>query len=615
VAVSRDVERDLRVVDELQDPFIRRSLKAALHFRRYLGLYAFLAIWALGLAIFPSVQGGDDDDSGAPVAVGQGIPEAGGKIKTAGDGAATDITGSTSGDGGGGRTAGEAGTGTGSTPAAAQTIADSLPQAMNQTGTTRGGVACRPGVGQLPTSQYSAPCTAAFTGNNGGATSFGVTPKTIRIVRRGFPDSANSRAVDAVVEQAGGVSDEVADGIRDVFIEHFDKMFEHYGRKIEWIDYESKYGNSTDEALSKGREGACADATYIKKELNAFAVAPGPNAATVSAVFAECAAQRGMVTFASAAYYPETWYRQFHPYAWGGVMECERISHQLAEYIGKRLLNRKAKWAGDPLMQRRTRHFGTYIPDNDQYQRCGKLTQAELSSKYGNKAKGEQYNYALDVSRFPDQAAQAIVQFKAAGVTTIVLACDPISTIFLTQSASRQRYYPEWLNIGVALNDVDNAARLFDQEAVRGHLFGMSQLGSTIKLIGPESEPWKLYKQLTGKDLPGATDGRYWGLIGMYNALQGAGPLLNPESMAEGIFRAPPGGAPDYAVGYISFQDGPAGEVGGRDHTGIDDSREIYWVGTKKSDSDGEEGTYVETYGGKRFRNGDWPREEPPIYP
>ena len=30
---------------------------------------------------------------------------------------------------------------------------------------------------------------------------------------------------------------------------------------------------------------------------------------------------------------------------------------------------------------------------------------------------------------------------------------------------------------------------------------------------------------------------------------------------------------------------------------------------------DGDMGTFVETYNGKRFRNGEWPNEQPPVYP
>jgi hypothetical protein len=46
----------------------------------------------------------------------------------------------------------------------------------------------------------------------------------------------------------------------------------------------------------------------------------------------------------------------------------------------------------------------------------------------------------------------------------------------------------------------------------------------------------------------------------------------------------------------------------------VDDSREIYWT-TKKKGWDGNNGTYLETGGGKRYRQGQWPKAEPAIYP
>ncbi|MCA1846711.1 MAG: hypothetical protein LC792_26665, partial [Actinobacteria bacterium] len=398
--------------------------------------------------------------------------------------------------------------------------------------------------------------------------------------------------------------------------------FELYGRTVEWVDYESENGNSTEEAQSRGREGACADATKIEKELKAFAVLDG------SGPFGYCAAERKLPVFHAGAYFPELYYRKGHPYLWGLIMECERISYQVAEYVGKRLQNHKAKWAGDPLMVTQNRKFGTYVPDNDEYQHCVKISEDELVHKYGGQ-KPVRYNYQLDLSRFPDQAAQGIVQFKAAGVTTVINACDPYSTLFMTQAATSQNYHPEWYIIGVALQDVDNVGRLFDQDQVNGHLFGMSQLGPTKLLIGPNSEPGKLYKMITGAEIPAGTDGGYFAYVHVYNLLQAAGPNLTPDAIAAGAFGMAPGGSPGYATGYWSFADGPDGTPGAGDHTALDDGREIYWVSepgtnttpmTPANDAyyngdDGMNGTYKETYGGKRFRNGEWPEEEPPVYP
>ena len=629
--MPKEVSRDLQVANTLQDPFIRRSLKVALHFRRYLPFYVFTLVWVMLLAIFPTVQHRNDGsdaavagDSSAVAATEQTTPQAGAGDATAATPAAA--------PGAATPTAGAA-----AKAPVAKSVGASDTAAHATSGKTVGGITCSPGVRQIPDTAYAAECTNAFTGDNGGATSPGVNGDTIVVVRRGFPDSANSQAGAQIEKLAGAATIEDTYAARDVFLKYFTQMFELYGRHLKIIDYESKYGDSTQEALSQGRDGACQDAQYILDNYHPFIVLGGKNTETVlSGVFSECAAERHMMTWGAAPYFPETWYRKYHPWAWGGVMECERISYQVAEYMGKRLVNRKAQWAGDAVLKAKTRYFGVYVPDNDEYQSCVAITKRELQGKYGV-GKMDQYNYQLDLSRFADQAAQAIVQFQADGVTTVVMADDPISNIFLTQAASKQQYHPEWFQIGTALNDVDNVVRLWDSTEVNpNHLWGMSQLGSTDKVIGVRSEPGRLYKRLTGKDIVAGTDGQYWSYLGLYSALQGAGPGLTPQSFAEGMFRAIPGGAPDYPVGYTSYQDGPDGTPGGHDHTGIDDAREIFWVHdpsmaanassdsstcSKSSDpyynsaNDGCEGTYKETYGGKRFRNGQWSTDDPPIFP
>ena len=119
-----------------------------------------------------------------------------------------------------------------------------------------GGVACGPGVRQLPGNSYAAPCVPAFRGDNGGATARGVTATSIRVVRRAFPDSANSQAVDAVVAQAGGATQATVRSVRSELQKRFDQTYELYGRKVEWVDYTSRFGNETLETQGRGREGA-----------------------------------------------------------------------------------------------------------------------------------------------------------------------------------------------------------------------------------------------------------------------------------------------------------------------------------------------------------------------
>ena len=623
-----DLARDVALASKLEDPFVRRSLKTALHLRRYLPFYVFGLIWVITLSLFPSIRSATNNDDG--LFAGGNLP-AGSSLDTSGaapgelgatdgTGAALDTSGGAAGATGGTATAGgtAAKTATGSvaattggstaatTGAVPKTVQESLALA-HRAGKMRDGRECDGKIKQLANARYGAVCTAKYEGPNGGATYHGVSADKIRIVRREFPDSANSQAVAAFGSSAGLADEATTKRVRDEFITKFDLIYETYGRKIEWIDYESQDGDSTQEALGQGREEACADATYIKETLKAFAVASS------SGVFGECAAQRGMMVFDTGAYFPEVWFKKFHPFLWGGVMECERISYQVAEYMGKRLVPYKSRWAGDATLNNRERKFGTYVPDNDEYQHCVNVTNNTMDNKYGQKGKPrEQYNYQLDVSRFPDQAAQGMLQFKAGQVTTVVLACDPISTVALMAAATNQAYYPEWFNIGVALNDTDFIGRLLEPTQA-AHLFGMSQLGSTDKLLGPKSESGVVYRNLFGKEIPEGTTGDYYALLRYYSMIQGAGPLLHPQTVSEGMWAQPPGGAPDYPVGYVSWLDGSDGTPGGKDHTGIDDGREIWWCGTCTGPDD-KQGTFIETYGGKRFRNGEWPSEEPKVF-
>ena len=72
-------------------------------------------------------------------------------------------------------------------------------------------------------------------------------------------------------------------------------------------------------------------------------------------------------------------------------------------------------------------------------------------------------------------------------------------------------------------------------------------------------------------------------------------------------------GAPRFDDGLWSFLTGSDGRPGG-DHTAVDDAREVFWDGGARG-FDGKPGGYIQTYGGRRFTNDQWPAETPPIYP
>ncbi|TMM18257.1 MAG: hypothetical protein E6G01_03815 [Actinobacteria bacterium] len=595
----RDQEEALARVT---DPFAQSALRLAYHVRRYALLYVCGALGALALGLFPTVSGGE---LGGHLAAGGASNQYG----NAGQFQAGTSAGA------GGLTA--AGPGAASAGPAASSVASSAGPTSGAgvggvqvgTGVTRGGFPCKPGVNQLPFSQYAAPCEAQFTGNNGGATYNGVTPSAITVAIRHTSDAngANAQAANAQIEAAGGQSYDTVRGYTQKIVDYFNKTFEFYGRQIKLVDYNGQ-GNNTKELLGQDQAGACADADQAATSVHAFGDVnfeineePDP--------FSQCAARYHLYVPHGSAYFPESDFQQLDPYVWNIAMNCQLISQESAEFIGKQLAFTPAKWAGNDgalNMANTQRKFATYVPNNAGYQDCVALAKSIDQNQYHmSQSQSDQYNYSLDISTFPQDAQRAIVQFSSNHDTTVILACDPISPIFLTQDASQQNYHPEWMLNGVALTDEDNWAQLWTPSEVNGHLFGLSQNGSTQIALDPNGEAGQALKA-AGVPLNPSSVLDYLQLLTIADQIQAAGPTLNPQNLAAATHRLPVEGGPTGMAGTWHW---------GSTHTAIIDSREIYWNGSKPSPANNKQGTYLEIYGGKRFQVGQFPSGQPPFYP
>ncbi|HZT64989.1 MAG TPA: hypothetical protein VFA11_04300 [Acidimicrobiales bacterium] len=631
MASSREQRETL---EQVHDPFARNTLRAAYHVRRYLLLYVCGALGALALAIFPTVTGGGGP--GGSVAAGGaggsynggagGGSQAAGAAGGAGGASGGAVNGGAGGGGGsiagGGAAGGAANPGpTGGALGSPASAGPAGPQWGK--GTTRGGFGCAPGLRQLPFSAYAVPCEGAFTGSNGGSTWQGVTGDTILIGDRHTSDSqgANAQEANAFNQEAGGVTYQQAEGYDQKIIAYFNKTFELYGRQVKLVDYNGQ-GNYTNEELDTGQAAACADADTVAHSVKAFGDVDFEGLFEW-APFTDCAARYGVYVPQGAPYFPEWYYAQknIHPYVWATTMNCQLIAQEVGEFIGKQVAPYPAKFAGfdgAKVMTNTTRKFGTWVPSNAEYQSCVQDTlNLDENTYHIPKGREDQYNYSLDISTFPNDAQRAITQFSANTDTTVVLACDPISPIFLTQDAKNQNYNPEWLIIGVAFTDTDNWGQLWDQTEVRGRLFGLSQAASTNQLLDPHGEAAKglAAAGITGSDFNISSVTDYFLLMSMFNQLQAAGPDLTPANIALGTEALPPsstspaqsqnGVNPELPSGTWHF---------GTTHTAITDSREVYWNSTGQSTVGSHVGTYVEMYGGKRFGAGQFPTGAVPAY-
>jgi hypothetical protein len=609
--LEQSVERAARQMPAAPAPPTNPADRLSRHVQRYLPLYALGLVWVLMIALVPSV---DRRAEGRDA-----VFDSSGRARDSGASAATDsapLGGGTT-DAGPAAATAPGGPGVVRLDDRKAAVAGSAPlgEVRLAVGTTVGGFGCKLGVRQIPWSFYAPPCVAKFEGNNGGATSRGVTKDTIKIVWRNVPSAvaaANPAQVTAYREQFGQPDPEVDNQVRDELIKFFNKTYELYGRKVVLERFDSN-SESTQEALGNNSEQACADATHIAADLKAFAVWP-----YMSAVFTNCAAKdQHLLVPLGQQYYAEGKIRSlgWHPYVWNITGDCDRIGFLMAEYMGKRLRSRKAKYAGQLSLRSSVRKMGWYVPDDDGYNECVDAFVKKYAS-YGDDP-GMIQRYTLDPTRWPDQGARAAVAFKAAGVTSVTLGTAPIIALFLQQGAKQQNYWPEWLTFGVAGSDVDSQAQGMDQEESKGHMFGMSELAPTLRLLGKEGEANLTYKAATGKDLPANALGSYYELVHVFNMLMLAGPNLTPLTVHEAMHAMPPigkGGA--HGTWCFCLAD-PHPRFGDADHSAHDDVREIYWDGDATSPTNGKAGTFKELNGGRRFLPGEWPTTEPefPVVP
>lgn len=572
--------------------------RAVAHVRRYRVLYGIAAAWAAMAVLLPTHEPASTAPLALPDVAGSGSGQTSGGVASPATVAAPGTAALPSGAAPTGHGAGVEAAGHGSAPTPAPGAGGAA-----VVGRSRTGVDCVPGARQIPDLAYSPPCVPAFAGDNGGATHRGVTADVIRVAVRSFPPGV----ADEIATAAGvGVPEDerrANEEMSDVFVEYFNEAFELYGRRVELIEYPSRYGDPLAEALGGGREGACADATDIAERLQVFGVVE----LAPSFAFEQCAAERQLVVFNANSFASASFYDRHHPYLWAPAMDCERTGVQLGEYVTKRLLDRPARWAGDPTLQARDRRLGVYVPDLDEYQRCVDVAAAGVRAAGADVVR---FNYAPDPVRLALQADRAVAYFREQGVTTVLLACDPTSVVFLTQAAERQGYRPEWVTTGAGGGeDIAINARAYERAQVDGHLFGRSLLASDADVLGPDSEPGRLYERLTGQEAHPYGQGFYWNhhLI-LFTLLQAAGPNLTPAAIAAGAASLPPTTG---AVGRMWFGQRADGSSG-LDHTLLDDGLEVYWDADAVSYS-GDRGVFVATMGGRRFGTGEWPAGEPAV--
>ena len=289
------------------------------------------------------------------------------------------------------------------------------------TGTTSSGAKCTPSTPQFD-SPYAPPCIPKFTGSNGGATYNGVTASTITLAEREFPSTANTEEIEAQAKAAGGAIPQVISQVQQVFLNYFNSVYDLYGRKVVIEPYTTRPA-SPPRSWGRARRRPAPTPTRSPTRCTPSArtgMTNGDPGGT--GPFSTCAAQDHLVEFNGDAYFNEGDLPGAEPLRVVDHPELHTITASEAEVVGTMLGGKKAIYAGDPTLQDQIRKFGAFVPNVPQYLDCTKDFNNLLENKY-HVSKSElspSFDYNLDISTFQQSAQQAIIQFKAAGVTTVI---------------------------------------------------------------------------------------------------------------------------------------------------------------------------------------------------
>ena len=433
----------------------------------------------------------------------------------------------------------------------------------------------------------SPPCISSWVGNNGGATSRGVTPTEVRVY---MPPLFNNSEYFRVVADLQ---------------EYFNRHFEFYGRRLNLAPQQT--GGSAEPSAN----GTCSDiqaqADWASKELNIFAAADDGS----DSCWYDELGRNKVISLSGQTTENRFEQEKLAPYLYSYPGDGEDLLAATGEFICKQLAGKDATHSNDAVYSRTKRVFGLIVsatiseiptPQTDivnQLKKCGEkfaatvvLTQASSDDQSQNQQ---------DNAAWAAAAQNAVVKMHQANVSTVVCMCQILATAAISSAAQSQDYYPEWLtersdqNVltqGWAASERPSMMMVseFPQQIRESQSFFIQALQEVDPGFCPCASSLDfLYGQLT-----------YWQLLMLASGVQMAGPDLTPFTFQHGlqstVFPNPPDPLHE---GHVSFA--------GR-HTMIDDFLVTWWNQSATPPYQGDpQGSWCYAEGGRRFGLGNFP--------
>lgn len=455
------------------------------------------------------------------------------------------------------------------------------------------------GVLKLPISPPPA-CFAPYDGPGGGDTETGVTNDSIKVVI--YVPLENDPILSFIYDQVG--NDDTPTDVFETY-QGYNQLLatylETYGRKVELVPYDAT-GSVSDEVA------ATSDAETIARDLQPFAVIGGPS---LTSAFAETLAANEVMCISCTPGQTIGWYEERGPYVWDVQKNANQSQLMVAEYVGKRLAEGNAEFGGDDVKDTPRKLGMIYLSSGPQSEELREEFEGILEKDHDVQI-AEFASFADPIS-LAGQAREILSRMKSEGITTILYSGDPLAPQTLTQNATAQDYFPEWVITGTALVDTSIFGRTYDQQQWR-HAFGPSNL---FARVSPEvSGSVFLYRWFFGEDPAARTSAPLIlpNLQFLYAVLQGAGTELTHQMFQDVIFNA---AIVEGSVLAPQISWGERGLWPGIDYGGVDDQTEVWWDAEAEGpDETGRvaKGLWAYAEGGKRYLPGEWPEAPPAAF-
>jgi hypothetical protein len=431
----------------------------------------------------------------------------------------------------------------------------------------------------------SPPCVNFWEGDNGGATAKGVTRDEIRIAVPYLTYPAYSQKFQALVN-------------------FFNTRYEFYGRKLRLLDLGSFVSDP---------EKQRAAAQKAAQELDSFAALNHPS-------FSAAPFRRELARLGAIGTFGHSWLgsmgdlqSELSPLAWDYYAPLEDSERNLAEFVCKALVGRRAQYSGPTLDQQQRRFAAVFLKQNSYRD----IPPTEPLQQ-GLSECGESLHVAE--SAVDDQSVlTAIADLRSRGITTVILLDDDTnaSNRWLPD-ASKAGYYPEWLLVGTSQERDDQwGVAPPDQLA---HMFGVVPWNKFLP-IQDEPDFWAIKEGDPSVNSALTTDVKtiddYHAFLLLASGVQMAGPKLNPASFARGLERArfpdPGAGAPPYFQASVGFSPSH--------HSMTNDFALVWWssqaptyrVGTGTGQRE-TGGGFCWVLNGTRWSLGNWPSSNLPLF-